>query len=329
MFFEHKKLVMEKTKSVIFGATIIGISASLWGFDGVYLTPQLYNLDVTFVVFILHFIPFVLMNIFLHKKYVHLKTLNTQELLSLLFISLFGAVIGTLAIVKALFLVNFQSVSVVVLLQKLQPIFAIFLAVTFLKETLRKRYVFWAAIALSAGYFLTFGGSKVVVDLGDNTFKASLYAILAAFSFGSSTVFGKKVTGKLDFATTTFFRYGIATVIMLFVVVYNKSYVDFYEATPHNWLIIGIISLTTGSGSMMLYYYGLKRVKAIIATIMELFFPISAVFFDYVINGNVLSEIQIISAVVMIFAIVNLNTDNVRAISKLKVKIKNRRNIKH
>jgi len=163
---------MEKTKSVIFGATIIGISASLWGFDGVYLTPQLYNLDVTFVVFILHFIPFVLMNIFLYKKYVYLKTLNTQEIFSLLFVSLFGAVIGTLAIVKALFLVNFQSLSVVVLLQKLQPIFAIFLAVTFLKETLRKRYIFWATIALTAGYFLTFGDSKVVFDLGDNTFKA-------------------------------------------------------------------------------------------------------------------------------------------------------------
>ena len=319
---------MEKTKSVIFGATIIGISASLWGFDGVYLTPQLYNLDVTFVVFILHFIPFVLMNIFLHRKYKYIKTLDKQELLSLVFVSLFGAVIGTLAIVKALFLVNFHSVSVVVLLQKLQPIFAIFLAVTFLKERLRKRYIFWAIVALSAGYFLTFGDSKVVFDLGNNTFKASLYAILAAFSFGSSTVFGKKVMGKLDFATTTFFRYGIATFIMLFVVIYNKSYTGFSEATSQNWLVIAVISLTTGSGSMMLYYYGLKRVKAIIATIMELFYPISAVFFDYVINGNVLSEIQIISAVVMIFAIVNLNTDNVRAIAKLRFRIKNRHSSK-
>ena len=317
--------MMEKSKSVIFGAVIIGISASLWGFDGVYLTPQLYNLDITFVVFILHLIPFVLMNIFLHKKYANLKILNKQEVISLVFVSIFGAVIGTLAIVKALFLVNFHSVSVVVLLQKLQPIFAIFLAVTFLKERLRKRYIFWAVIALLAGYFLTFGDAKVVFDLGNNTFKASLYSILAAFSFGSSTVFGKKVMGKLDFASTTFFRYGIATTIMFFVVIFNKSYTGFTLATPHNWLIIAIISLTTGSGSILLYYYGLKRVKAIIATIMELFYPISAVVFDYVINGNVLSEIQIISAMVMIFAIVNLNTDNVRAISKLKLRIKNRR----
>ena len=76
---------MDKSKSTIFGASIIGISAILWGFDGIALTPQLYNLDITFVVFILHFIPFVLMNIFLHKKYILLKTLNTSEFISLFF----------------------------------------------------------------------------------------------------------------------------------------------------------------------------------------------------------------------------------------------------
>ncbi len=162
-------------------------------------------------------------------------------------------------------------------------------------------------------------------DLDDNTFKASLFAILAAFSFGSSTVFGKKVTNKLDFASTTFFRYGIASAIMFFVVAYNNTFGGFIEATNKNWIVIILIALTTGSGSMMLYYYGLKRVKAIIATIMELFFPISAVFFDYIINDNLLSEVQIISAAIMIFAIINLNTDNARAIAKLRFKIRNKR----
>ncbi|MEN8138748.1 MAG: DMT family transporter [Bacteroidota bacterium] len=312
---------MDKSKSVIFGATIIGISAILWGFDGIALTPRLYNLDVTFVVFILHLIPFLLMNLFLYKKYSLLKTLDKSELISLIFIAMFGGVIGTMAIVKALFLVNFHSLSIVVLLQKLQPIFAIFLAVTFLKERLRKRYIFWAAVALVSGYFLTFGFETPVFDLSNNTFQASLFAILAAFSFGSSTVFGKKVMNKLDFASTTFFRYGFTAFIMFFVVAANSSFNGFAEATSQNWIVIMLIALTTGSGSMMLYYYGLKRVKAIIATIMEQFFPISAVFFDYIINGSILLPVQIVSAVIMIFAIINLNTDNVRAISKLKIRI--------
>ncbi|MCK5782260.1 MAG: DMT family transporter [Flavobacteriales bacterium] len=316
---------MDNNKSVFFWAAIIGSAAILWGFDGVVLTPRLYNLDITFVVFILHFIPFALMNIFLYKKYSLIKTLNRVELMSMIFIALFGGVIGTLSIVKALFLVNFHALSIVVLLQKLQPIFAIFLAVTFLKERLRKRYIFWAGVALASGYFLTFGLDKPIFDLSNDTFKASLFAILAAFSFGSSTVFGKKVMYKLDFAATTFFRYGLTSFIMFFVVAANSTFKGFVEATSENWIVIVLISLTTGSGSMMLYYFGLKHVKAIIATIMEQFFPISAVFFDYFINGNILSPVQVTSAVVMIFAIINLNTDNARALSKLKIKIRNKK----
>ncbi len=49
-------------------------------------------------------------------------------------VSLTGGLVGTLAIVKALFLVNFDQLSVVVLLQKLQPLFAISLAAVLLRE---------------------------------------------------------------------------------------------------------------------------------------------------------------------------------------------------
>lgn len=43
-----------------------------------------------------------------------------------------------------------------------------------------------------SGYLLTFQFSLPHFEVGDNIGLASIYAILAAFSFGSSTVFGKK-----------------------------------------------------------------------------------------------------------------------------------------
>lgn len=49
-------------------------------------------------------------------------------------VALFGGSLGTLSIVKALFLVNFHHLTVVTLLQKLQPVFAIILARIILKE---------------------------------------------------------------------------------------------------------------------------------------------------------------------------------------------------
>jgi len=308
-------------KNIILGAAIIGVSATMWGFDGIVLTPRLSNLKVAFVVFVLHLIPFLLMTPFLFKRFSLIKTLNKPEVFSLFMVALFGGSIGTMAIVKALFLVNFQSLSIVVLLQKLQPVFAITLAALFLKEKLRTNFILWALVALSAGYFLTFGFHLPQFQKDQNTIYASLFAVLAAFSFGSSTVFSKKILGKLDFITATFFRYGL-TATLMFIVVLSLGALDFENVTSNNIIIIGIISATTGSGAIFLYYYGLKKVKAIIATIMELFFPMSAVIFDYFINGHVLSPVQWISAAIMIFAIINLNADNTKAIAKLAHKMK-------
>ncbi|MCD4696000.1 MAG: EamA family transporter, partial [Bacteroidales bacterium] len=66
-------------------------------------------------------------------------------------------------------------------------------------------------------------------------------------------------------------------------------------------------AFTTGSGAIFLFYYGLVRIRAIIATICELFFPISAIFFDYIVNGKILSPVQWVAAVIMIFSIIKLN----------------------
>ncbi|HAG17092.1 MAG TPA: EamA family transporter [Bacteroidales bacterium] len=300
---------MERKKNVAFGAVLISLSAILWGFDGVVLTPRLWNLNISFVVFVLHLFPFLIMNLFLFKRYGLLKSLSKNDSFALFGVALFGGAIGTLSIVKALFLVDFQSISVVVLLQKLQPFFAILLAATFLKEKLGRKFLLWASLAIVAGYFLTFGFEFPKLNENKNTMLAAMYSLLAAFSFGSSTVFSKRLLQKLDFVSATFFRYGLTTLIMLPIVLAGGKLFEFENMTNMNWLIIVIISLTTGSGAIFLFYLGLRYVRAIVSTISELFFPISAVFFDYIFNKQSLNLVQWISAAIMIFAILMLNAD--------------------
>lgn len=299
---------MEHNQNQLVKGTIaIGFSAILWGFDGVVLTPRLFNLDVSFVVLVLHLLPFLLMNIFMFKQYKNLKLFLRQDYITFSLVALFGGAIGTMAIVKALFLVDFQQLSVVVLLQKLQPIFAIGLAAILLKEKIRKQFALWATIAIIASYFLTFGFSLPNISTEKNTINAALYALLAAFSFGSSTVFSKKILMNHNFVTATFFRYLFTSIIMLVFVVATGSYTKIGNVTNENWVYFLIIGLTTGSGAIFVYYYGLRRVKAIVATISELLFPISAIFFDYIINDSMLSPIQLVSAAVMVFALIRLN----------------------
>ena len=294
-------------KETIIGATLVAFAAALWGMDGIVLTPKLYNLNIWFVVFILHALPFLIMNVFLFKRYKYVKYLNRIEIISLFLVALFGGAIGTWAIVKALFLVNFKSLSIVVLLQKLQPVFAIALAHFFLKEPLKKYFLYWASLALIAGYFLTFGWQLPHLDHNKNTVLAAFFAVLAAFSFGASTVFSKKVLHKLDFITATFFRYAATTLLTLIIVIATGHLFDFNTMTPLNWLIVGIIAVTSGSVAIFIYYYGLKKINAMLATIMELFFPITAILLDYFVNHHQLSLIQWVSAIVMIYAIIQIN----------------------
>ncbi len=294
-------------KSLVIGSVAICISASLWGLDGIALTPRLYNLNINFVVFILHALPFLLMNFFFFREYRKLKDFSSKDLLFLFLVSLAGGALGTMSIVKALFLVEFKELSVVVLLQKLQPVFAIILAAILLKERLSKNFALWAVIAIVAGYFLTFGFTLPDLNTGEKTGMAALYSLLAAFFFGSATVLGKGVLRNLSFTTATFFRYGFTTIIMFIFVLFSGKLGEFASITPQNWQIILIISITVGSGAIFLYYYGLNKVPAMLASICELCFPLSAILFDYLFHQKILSPVQWVSVLVMLLAIVRIN----------------------
>ncbi len=300
---------MKFNKAVFTGAMAICVAATLWGLDGIVLTPRLYSLDIGMVVFIFHALPFLLMNIFMYKEYKYIKSFTKSDVLMFLLLSLFGGAIGTLAIVKALFLVNFKALTIVVLLQKLQPVFAITLAALLLGEKLKRNFLWWSLLAISAGYFLTFGFHLPDFGTGGQTALAAGFSLLAAFAFGSSTVFSKKVLQKYSFFTATFYRYAFTSVIMLLFVLSTGMWKSIPSITGSQWIIFLIIGLTTGSGAIFLYYFGLTRIRAMLATICELCFPVSAILFDYLVNHKVLSPIQWVSAAVLIFAILKLSLE--------------------
>ena len=285
------------------GALAICVAAALWGFDGVALTPRLFELEVPLVVFLLHAVPFLLMQPFLAGSYRALARLAAGEWAVLGLVALTGGVLGTFAIVRALFLVDFQQLSVVVLLQKLQPVFAIALAALLLRERISARFLARAALALAGAYLLTFGLALPAAASGDRGAAAALWALLAAASFGSATVLGKRLLGALDFRQATFGRYGLTAVLALGLVLAGGGGLGLGAVTGVQWLLILAIGLTTGSGAIFLYYFGLTRVRAVVATICELCLPLSAVLLDYLINDSRLGVWQWIGGAVLVVAI--------------------------
>jgi drug/metabolite transporter (DMT)-like permease len=296
-----------KIRSATVGAGFICLSAALWGLDGVVLTPRLANLRVPFVVFLLHAVPFAFMQPFLWRSYSRLRAMPTRGWIALALVAFTGGLLGTLAIVKALFLVDFNQLSVVVLLQKLQPLFALALAAILLGERVSGRFLAAALVALGGAYLLTFGLSPPDATANGIPYQAALLAIVAAAAFGSATVLGKMLLNSLDFKEATFARYGMTSAMALVYLLVGGIGLPLTAVTGANWVMILIISLTTGSGAIFLYYYGLTRVRASVATICELCLPLSAVLLDYVVNKSVLGFWQWVGAALLVGAILRIS----------------------
>ena len=70
-----------------------------------------------------------------------------------------------------------------------------------------------------------------------------------------------------------------------------------------------VIALTTGSGAILLYYFGLSRVPARVSALCEMCLPLSAILFDYLVNGSVLGPWQWVGAVLMLSAILRVTLE--------------------
>ncbi|MDH3267870.1 MAG: DMT family transporter, partial [Ignavibacteria bacterium] len=270
----------------------------------------LYGLPVPLVVFIESTIVAVILSPYFIRMLPSLKSLAYKDWLTFFLVALLGGAIGTMAITKALFYVNFVNLSVVILLQKLQPIFAITLAALFLKERLTKKFFFWATLAIIGAYFITFGINLPDLSTGDKTTVAALFALLAAFSFSSSTVLSKRALRNVSFEMGTYLRFLFSAVIMFVLVISLGDMKSFSDITTTQVIIFLIIAFSTGGAAIFLYYYGLKRITASVAAICELAFPLTAVILEYVVHDNILGPIQWAGVIILLLSIVKVGSIN-------------------
>ena len=289
-----------------FAPLFVIVAAILWAVDGIVLRPELFSLPVTLVVFTESVIVAILLTPILIKNLTVLKSLHSKDWFAFVGVALLGGAIGTMAITKALFYVNFVNLSIVILIQKLQPVFALILAWIFLKEKLSKEFFLWAVIAIIGAYFMTFGLKLPAIQSGDKTVLAALYALLAAASFGSSTVLSKRALRNVSFELGTYLRFAISAIIMLLIITGSGTIQNFPDITSRQIMIFLLIAFTTGGTAIFLYYYGLKQITASVATICELAFPLAAVTLEYFLRGNILRPVQWVGAIVLFLGILQV-----------------------
>ncbi len=289
-------------KILKFGPLFIIIAALLWSFDGL-LRIQLYSLPASVVVFYEHLIGAVILLFISFLWIPDLRKMSGKEWITIIIVSLFSGALGTIFYTTALQHVQYSQYSVVVLLQQLQPIWAIGMAALLLREKITKKFLFYAVLALIAAYFIAFKDLHVNFSTGQGTAIAGILALAAGIVWGSSTALSKIVLNKVSFLSATALRFMFAPIFALMFIIGSKQTSALFALTPIQWGTLLLITFSTGMVALSIYYYGLKITPARITTLCELVWPASAVFIDYFHYGKVLSFTQVFGIALLLFVI--------------------------
>ena len=124
--------------------------------------------------------------------------------------------------------------------------------------------------------------------------------------WGASTAVSKYVLRDVSFLTATALRFLIAPLFaLIFILLANQSQ-SLSLITPSQWGNLLLITFTTGMVALTIYYYGLKKTPARIATLCELVWPASAIMIDFFLYQKTLTITQLLGVAVLLFAIYNV-----------------------
>jgi drug/metabolite transporter (DMT)-like permease len=306
-----------------YGPLFIVIAAFLWSLDGVIRVKSLYALAPLATVFWEHALGLAIIAPFFWTKRHEIQKLTPSDWRFILLISLFAGTLGTVFYTYALTQTNFANYSIVVLVQQTQPIWAIALARLVLREPLRRNFLAYAGFALVGVYLLTFPRLVPNFDTGSGTGIAGLLALCAAMSWGSATVWGKRVLGRVSFMTASFLRFFLAavfsfTLFLCFSLVQSlfgldgvlgRSYESsrIFQLTFEQLRGLVMIVLVSGASAMLLYYAGLKHTPARVSTICELAWPASALIIGILVFKNSFTILQIFGVVLLVASMVAIS----------------------
>lgn len=276
---------------------LIAAAAALWGTDGLLRKPLADALPASTVVFWEHLIVVVVLLPWVPSAIRAFRSRTWGQRAALLAIGT-----GSSAIATALFTAAFRLGDPVtpLVLQKLQPIFAVILAMIILGERVRAGFLLFAVPALVGAWLLAFPDPTSV---SVTAARAALFAVGAAVLWAGGTVLGRLVSKDLPARDVTVLRFSIGLPAAFAIVLIQG---DPIMPGWDNALGLVLLGLVPGLLALSLYYVGLRTTPASRATLAELAFPVTAALIGVTLLGTELSLTQWIGFAVVVTAITAL-----------------------
>jgi drug/metabolite transporter (DMT)-like permease len=275
---------------------LVAIGAAMWGTDGILRVPLLEVASPSQIVLLEHLVLLLYSVPAVVLGWRFFRGLGVAQWISLLVIGWGGSALATLLFTTAFAVGN---PTVVILLQKTQPLFAIVLAAFLLRERLGWAYWPCFAVAMVGAYLISFGNLDPFAALGSAEFLAAALALGAALLWGSSTVLGRLVLKDMPFHALTGARLLLAAPLLAGIVVIQGSVGGLGAAFASEPGRIILLALIPGLLGLLLYYRGLTGTRASYATLAELAFPATAVVLNWTFLGVGVSANQVLGFVLL------------------------------
>ncbi|MBI3033478.1 DMT family transporter [Candidatus Woesearchaeota archaeon] len=214
---------------------------------------------------------------------------NLKEFSYLCYLALFGTLIADLLYFYALTKIPVVNA---VLIGHMQPIFIVLLGYFVLKEDKLNKYDYFGIIIMMvAGLLVTTQNMNNLMQLKLGSW-GDFLVVLATLAWTTTAIVMRKYLKHAHAGVVTFYRYGISAVVFVVYLLLKSSI-----SLPTLYQIaVGII---VGIGAI-LYYEGLKRIKAAQVSALELSTPFFAVFLSFFVLGE-RSTIMQISGILLLF----------------------------
>lgn len=281
------------------GAFLIAIAAALWGTDALLRKPLAESTEAATIVFGEHLVLVLIMLPVIPAAFAAVREAGPRYVAAAAAIGIGASAIATILFTQAF--VHGDPVTPVVL-QKVQPLFAVVGAWFILGERPRPKYG-WLLLGGVVGAWLIAFPSPFEIHV-DKAYTA-LLAITAAALWAMGTVLGRLLATRLRFQHVTALRFAFglpasAVAVLLLGAPFTTSASDFA------W--IAALAIVTGLVALSLYYIGLQRTPAIIAALAELTFPVTAAAvgyfaFDATLDGSQWLGVAVTTGVVLVLPI--------------------------
>jgi len=288
------------------GTFLILLACFFWALDTLIRYPLVESgLSPITIVFYEHAILSLFFGWGIFSAIKRIGELKVSDIFSFFIVGCVGSALATVAFTESF---HFLNPSLVILLQKLQPVIAIVLAAIVLKEPIEKKFVIWAGVCMLGGLLVSSPDIErfynlMVTDfslvVSDSAMRGYVLVLISIVGWGSATVFGKKLTmAGFDTRAILSGRFLAGLIALIPFVTWNRNLI---LSHGEDYLRILIMVLISGGLAMWFYYQGLKRISAKTAAIAEMFFPFFAIIVNWIFLGKQLTDLQLVGGAILIF----------------------------